>query len=154
MRVYVFEGTPEEIREAVKALPEHHATAQVEVWEEDHAEAEAGPAERTTEGWAGVDLARRALSRRPLSEELQKVLVALYEANLDRVSAPTLQGLIKYSRSQFSGMMGAFGRRLTHTRGYVDPTWFFDREWDQDNGHNTYRLPESVREAMRLEQLV
>ena len=50
--------------------------------------------------------------------------------------------------------MGAFGRRLTHTPGYVEGSWFFDNNWDYHAGCYAYGLPETVREALRREKLV
>ena len=53
------------------------------------------------------------------------------------------------------GQIGALasGRRLANTPGFVLGSWFFDQEWDNETSTNRYGLPESVREAMRLEKL-
>ena len=43
--------------------------------------------------------------------------------------------------------MGAFGRRVGHDVG--GDVCFFDDEWNADPGQKLWRLPPSVREAIR-----
>ena len=157
MRLMVYEGTPEEIRQVVDTLPKlsravsppPEQSAAPEPPDADDTDEE--PAERE---FVSVKVARLMLSRRVLSKQQLQVLRAIYKAHPNKVAAPDLQNLTGYTPSQFAGLMGAFGRRLTHTPGYIEPTWFFDQEWDYENGHNLYGLPETVREAMHLEKLV
>jgi hypothetical protein len=99
-----------------------------------------------------LDLARRVLSRRPLSREQKIVLVSLYRAHPDKLTTLELQRATGYAARQMAGLMGAFGRRLTHTRGYEEGDRFFDWVWNDDGWH--YGLPDSVREAMEFEKLV
>ena len=93
------------------------------------------------------------LKRRSLSDEQLLVLKTLYNSE-EPVLATELQSALSYSTRQFSGLMGAFGRRLTHTDGYEPHTWFFVQEWQVDEGCNAYALPPSVREALEKEALV
>jgi hypothetical protein len=98
-----------------------------------------------------VEVARRVISRRPLSKEQKIVLVGLYKAHPDKLSTSALQEATGYSARQLAGLMGAFGRRLTHTPGYEDGDNMFDWVWADDGWH--YGLPSSVRTAMELEKL-
>ena len=82
------------------------------------------------------------------------MLRALYSAHPGMVLATTLAQQVGYTRSQFAGLMGAFGRRVSHTEGYDGDAWFFEQQWNRGAGCCEYGLPETVREAMRLEQLV
>jgi hypothetical protein len=50
--------------------------------------------------------------------------------------------------------MGAFGRRMSHTDNYEQGAYFFDFRWNHETDAWDYRLPETVREALRLEKLV
>ncbi len=82
------------------------------------------------------------------------MLRAIYAAHPDRISSAELVKKIGYRHQQFVGLMGAFGNRFSKTEGHVDGSWFFDVEWDPATGSNYYKLPETVREALRLEGVV
>lgn len=94
------------------------------------------------------EVAHRVLTRIGLSKEQRTVLKVLSDAGDAWTLASKLQTATGYSPGQFAGLMGAFGRRLTHTKGYVGGSGFFDQEWDHDHGCYRYRLPPSVREAV------
>lgn len=160
MRVYVVEGTPEEIREAVPGLAtavdgqvttvrtaaptaESHATVEGEEDEEEDEE----------QAYVSVDVAREVLTRRKLHDTQKNMLRAIYKAHPGQISAVDLQALLSQNTAQFRGFMGAWGRRYTHTEGFVQGEWFFDQEWDYEQACYLYRLPESVRQAMKLEKL-
>jgi predicted transcriptional regulator with HTH domain len=98
-----------------------------------------------------TEVARRVFKRRPLSKEQKRVLLLLVKAYPDWMSATELQTAIDYSPAQFAGLMGAYGRRLSHTDGYVNGSWLFDAEWNYENKCYDYRLPETVRKAIDLE---
>ncbi len=83
----------------------------------------------------------------------KKVLAALYKAHPAKIPAPKLQELVSYSPAQFAGLMGAFGRRVARTAGYVKNSHFFDTVWDDEKGCYLYGLPESVMEAIGQEKL-
>ena len=59
-----------------------------------------------------------------------------------------------YGSSQYAGMMGAFGRRRAKTEGYDSETEFFEWKWDDDERTWYCRLPDTVREALTLEELI
>jgi hypothetical protein len=75
--------------------------------------------------YVSVVIARAVLKRRKLSREQLLLLRTIYAAHLGTVLATDLGTKIGYSRSQFAGLMGAFGRRVSHTDGYADETSFF-----------------------------
>lgn len=151
MKMYVFEGTPDEIQKVVQSMEPMTAAGQAPVETE----------ERTVEGdfdgetkFVEIDFARRALSRLKLSDPFKATMKALSEAYPEWVPILELHKASKYSSAQFAGLMGAFGRRLSHTKGYNEESHFFDYDWDDATGAWRYRLPESVHEALRLENLL
>jgi hypothetical protein len=153
MKVTIVEGTPQEIAEIFPYLNMRQAAATtppVAV----AAPQRSGTTEDDEPQYVTVEVARRVLSRRPLSKEQLLLLRELYNAYPSTVSGIDLQAKLGYIRPQFTGLMGAMGRRFTHTEGFVKGTWFFQQEWDHKATTNRYGLPETVREAMRLEKLV
>ncbi|MFM7379344.1 MAG: hypothetical protein ACKO1O_14645 [Erythrobacter sp.] len=95
------------------------------------------------------EVAYLALTRLQLAPKIQGVMKALYEADDKWVSARELQRLIDYTPSQFAGLMGAFGRRLTNTPGFVEGTSFFEWRWDDGSSCYFYRLLPATRNAVR-----
>lgn len=159
MRVYVVEGTPDEIREAIPGLA-MAVDGQIATMPAPAPIAAAHGVEAAEEGeddeeqaFVSVDVAREVLTRRKLHDSQKSMLLAIYNAHPGQISAIDLQALLSQSTAQFRGFMGAWGRRYTHTDGFVEGEWFFDQEWDDEQACYLYRLPESVREAMELENL-
>lgn len=101
-----------------------------------------------------TEVAQKVFSRRPLSKEQTAVLTTLAEAHPNWVPAGKLHVATGYSPAQFAGLMGAFGRRFSHTEGYVMDTWLFDAEWNYDTNSYDYRLPDTVLEAMKAEKMI
>ena len=149
------EGTPEELSQAFPNLMRSAAMP-------SDARADAPPEAPADAPWptlkhrpdVTVDFARKVLTRRPLSPEQRLVLVTLYEAFPSWVAIADLQAKVKYKPSQFTGLMGAFGRRIATTAGLVTGSRFFVQEWDPKAKAQRYSLAGSVAEAMRLEKLV
>jgi hypothetical protein len=161
MRVYVVEGTPEEIREAIPGLATAVEgqittvpTAAPTAVSRTAVEAEEGEEEDEEQAYVSVDVAREVLTRRKLHDSQKKMLRAIYKAHPGQISAIDLQALLSQNTAQFRGFMGAWGRRYSHTEGFVEGEWFFDQDWDDEQACYLYGLPESVREAMKLEKLV
>jgi hypothetical protein len=153
MKLIIVEGTPQEIAEAFPDINMGSATIR--------STSAASPAVANSEpigadgiSYVSIDIARKVLSRRNLSKQQLQVLRAIYKAYPGTISGTALQTLINYTRPQFSGLMGAFGRRLSHTEGCPAGASFFEQDWDYNADTYVYGLPESVREAMRLEKLV
>jgi hypothetical protein len=99
-------------------------------------------------------VAARALNRLKLSPAQVKMLRKLYESGDKWVLATELHRAVGYSASQFAGLMGAFGRRVVYTPGYVVDSSFFEIDWDYDINCYRYRLPASVRKAVEKLNLV
>ena len=154
MKVTIFEGTPQEIAAVFPGLGSSGASAVV-------ISEGAPPAQPVAEDasagssikYVSLQLAKDVLMRRRLAPEQRLVLKTLYDQPTRMVSALELQKVLKYTRPQFSGLMGAFGRRLANTPGHASE-WFFRQEWDYSSACYVYSLPETVREAMRQEGLV
>lgn len=154
MKVFVLEGTPEEILTALPQLREVNTSSPAALAVRSPAEAATETDDGSQEGYVTTRVARRVLSRRSLKPVQRQVLEALYRSHPEQLLASELQELTGYTASQFAGLMGAFGRRVTHTKGYEDGDYFFLQEWDHEAGCMRYGLPESVREAMKLEQII
>jgi hypothetical protein len=148
----VFEGTLEEIKALQREMMSSGGQA-LAVALTPHPE-NLQPGLTPGRQFASADLAFRVLTRRPLSLEQRAVIAAIYNSHPDGILATELQAKIGYSTSQFAGLMGALGRRLVNTQGYVDYTWFVDNQWEAEHGCNRYRFPESVREAIEKADLV
>src|SRR5437762_10183134 len=137
---YEFEGTVEELAALKRALETEKPSG-------------AGSAtiayrSHSIAGFVDDEKALEIITRRRLSKEQILVLTTLYRAQDRWTSAADLQRALKYNTSQFAGLMGAFGRRVSFTTGVGDRK-FFDQEWDSERGCNLYRLPESVRTAVK-----
>lgn len=98
--------------------------------------------------YVSSDVAFRALTRIKLGKETKAVLNRIYKAGDAWTPATLLQEEITYSPNQFAGLMGAFGRRLVNTPGYVLHSAFFEQEWDGERSCYLYRLPPTVRAAV------
>lgn len=104
--------------------------------------------------FVSADVAFRALTRIKLGKETKTILRLLHAAGDAWTAAEVLQKAIGYKPSQFAGLMGAFGRRLVNTPGYVMDSAFFEQEWDAERSCYIYRLPPSSREAVEKARLV
>jgi hypothetical protein len=141
----VVEGSPEEI-------------AQYEAFSRLH---NAGGGDASDDGspevdWEFVssDVGFRALTRIKLGKESKAVLNQLHSAGDKWTSAKELQQLVNYSPSQFAGLMGAFGRRVSNTLGYVRDSSFFQYDWDSNQSCYLYRLPPSSRAAIEKARIL
>ena len=157
MNIHIrIEGTPAELSDVLRALPGTAMvhTAAVELTDEVVDSSTTSESSEEASRFVTTGFARRALKRLKLSKPMKKVMRALYEAETERLPLATLQEVAGYTPAQFAGMMGAFHRRLVNTEGYDSDVKFFEYDWEEDGETWTYRLPETVREALALEQLV
>lgn len=159
MKMFVFEGTPAQLAEMAKsmgasalAISSAQPSTPEKATPEDDAEKEAQDDEGIL--FVTTEFARKVINRRALSKEQRKLLVTLGNASPAWSLATKLQSILGYSPAQFAGMMGAFGRRVTHTPHYVNDSWFFDQEWVVDEGCYKYRLPETVIAALKAEKFI
>lgn len=150
VKLMLIEGTPEEVLSVAKGLEVGGASSPSEATPAAPT-ADVAPGERV---FVSTDVARKVLNRRPLSHEQKTVLTILAKRHPGWVPAAELQAAIGYTTAQFAGLMGAFGRRFTHTEGFVQGSWLFDAEWNYDKGAYDYRLPDTVLEAMKAEKLI
>ena len=104
--------------------------------------------------FVSAEVGFRALTRIKLAPKTKAVLKKLYENGDKWTSAKRLQELVEYSPAQFAGLMGAFGRRVANTRGYVRDSSFFEYDWSDEESCYFYRLPPSSREAVERARLV
>lgn len=149
----IIEGTAEEIAQYEAFLRFHSGVHKGEgALESDGAQ----PTEFGEVDWEYVstDVAFRALTRIKLGKETKTVIAKVYEGGDKWTSATSLQRATGYSPSQFAGLMGAFGRRLVNTAGYVLHSAFFEQEWDAEHSCYIYRLPPSVRAAVEKARVV
>ena len=155
MRMYVLEGTAEEIREVFPTLQLTTEGTAVSAKLPDGTSPSTMPSEESEEPrrFVSVAFARRVLTRRRLSGPLTAMLKALNESYPEWVTTAAIYDATGYTPAQFAGLMGAFGRRTSHTEGYDDQAHFFDYRWNDETGAWDYRLPDTVREALRLENL-
>lgn len=104
---------------------------------------------REDERFASEKIAFRALNRRPLSGAQRTLFRTLLEAYPDWTSATKLQEATEYSPNQLGGLLGATGRRLSQTQGYVAGSSMVEWMWDSDDNEYHYRLPPSVYAAVQ-----
>ncbi len=146
-KLTIIEGSAEEVVAIANGLDSSVAATTTAV---------APPAELDPEDkiFVSVEVARKVFSRRPLSAEQKAVVTTLAKAYPAWTPASDLHAATGYSPAQFAGLMGAFGRRFTHTDGYVLNSWLFDAEWNYEKGAYEYKLPETVYEAAKAEGLI
>lgn len=154
LTVYQFEGTADEIARIHRDIAIKGGDLSLIARESPARDVTAAKGAAETDVFVSTKVARLALTRRPLSSPQRQLLLALYTAHQRWQLASDLQTKIGYSPSQFAGLMGAFGRRVAFTAGYSVGSCFFEQEWDDLAACNKYRLPEPVREAMRMSRLV
>ena len=138
MRAFVFEGTSDEIGSVMAQLLAVGAYKPASKPKGTSSEAE----------YVTVDFARRFLTREPpLPSNLARVLAMCAEAPKDGALRSDLRKAIGFDAQQFSGLMGALGKRVAKTEGY-DDTWFIWNEWDDEAEDYRYHVAVSVIEAM------
>ncbi len=154
MKMFVFEGTSEEITKVFRTLQPTDAETAAAVGLPEEASSSATPSEASDEETppVSVQFARRVLTRRRLSDRQKAMLQTLYEAHPEWLPAATLHKATDCTPAQFAGVVGATGRRVARTAGYNGQA-LIEGEWNDETGWK-YRIPDAVREALRLEGLV
>ncbi|MFN7029387.1 MAG: hypothetical protein ACK4PC_08470 [Sphingopyxis sp.] len=148
----VIEGTAEELAQ-YEAFSRFHGPSG------DSSKAQSFDAQLSDPGdvdweFVSTDVAFRALTRIKLGAETKAVIRKIYDGGDSWTPASVLQKEIGYSANQFAGLMGAFGRRLVNTPGFVLHSAFFEQEWDDGRSCFLYRLPPSVRPAVEKARIV
>jgi hypothetical protein len=62
--------------------------------------------------------------------------------------ASEIQEKMSWNGTQFGGVLGGLGRRLTATKGYKSGFVLWNWKWDDDEGEYAYRLPDAVLSAL------
>ncbi|HYI48956.1 MAG TPA: hypothetical protein VEX35_10875 [Allosphingosinicella sp.] len=137
------EGTPEEVAKLLelmsRASPASNTSSPVKA--------------QGASPFVSEDVAYNVLTRRELAGVYAKMLQKLDQAGDAWTTAPELQDALGLTTREFAGILGAFGRRLSHTEG-AGTRSFFDQYWDHGQGYNLYRLPPCVRAALRRAGIV
>lgn len=143
---FEIEGTPDEIAALLRARqaePPSSSTVSMLMG----AEQKVSPGD--DERFASEKIAFRALRRLPLSVAQRALLKALLEAYPNWTKASDLHAATNYNANQFGGLLGALGRRLSQTDGYVRDSALIEWMWDTDENEYLYRLPPPVLSAVR-----
>ena len=132
------DGTPEEIAALIRELPMGMSIAT-----QPHSSA---VPERK---FVSEEVAFKVLKRRPLSIEQSAALSLMRKNHPNWTLAFDLQKATNYAPNQLAGLLGALGKRVGSTEGYVKNTAFLDQEWDYEKDCYRYRLPEGVLAAVK-----
>src|SRR5580658_6355767 len=108
MKMYVFEGSPEELSKMFPNVGLNQSLVTV-VPSETVTIRTSDPRQVT------VEEAVLILTRRHLSDNLRTILIALYEAGEKRLTSDDLKKISGLNSDQFRGVFGAFGRRVANT---------------------------------------
>ena len=141
----VCKGTLEEIAAIIEAV-QAARTVQTTVQRTDQRETPGEPAK-----FVSVEIMRRALTRRPLTENTRIMLKTFCEAEeAERyVSRSTLCEATGLTLAQLNGVLGKFGARIIGTNGYDGTSSYLEYGRNELTGEGTYRLPEALREVVR-----
>lgn len=151
MKVMLFDGTPEEILAVFPHLKNSPAPTIIPSTASTNGASDSAEAESN---YVSLRVARKVLTRRRLNPTQAIVLKEIYRAHPELVLATDLHEKTSYTPAQFAGLMGAIGRRVSHTEGYMDGDLFFIQEWNEEADCWAYGLPSSVREALENEKLI
>lgn len=152
MKMYVVEGTPDEISAVMHTMGSApNADSASARSRRRFVETEELEDEEENETFVTTEFARAALTRIPLSKPFRAVLAGLKKAHPEMVAVSELHEISQYDPSQFAGLMGAFGRRMKHTDGYDPEALFFTSDWDEEAEAWRYGLAATVVEALDLE---
>jgi len=145
MKALILDGTPEEIVRAYQGLGINQPAAPISTEPPI-----AGPVINDGERhYISLQSAKLFLTRRKLSPEQLALFKHLYSHHPDLVPAADLQKVTKYTPAQFSGLMGALGRRMWHTPGVEEGVVTDLFKWDGQSGQYRYGLPDSLYQALR-----
>ena len=148
MKMYVFEGTPEEIAKVAGSMNLGKTWIKDDITKSSGNGVSRFPKSDESPGkFVTEDFAVHAMTRLELSQSLFSVLKKLFDTKTGFVSSDELYTASQYTPPQFAGMMGAFGRRMFHTKNYDEEAHFWD--WQEaSDGSWEYRLPTTVRNAI------
>ncbi len=138
------EGTPQEIAQFIETLGiAGKAGAELAV-----APSNTDSAASEDEEGITADFAYRTLRRLPLSQMQKSLLLSLRHTYPEWVCASAIQSEMGWTGTQFGGVLGGLGRRLTATKGYKAGYLLWQWKWNDDEGEYTYRLSDGVVAAI------
>jgi hypothetical protein len=145
MKMTTYEGTAEEILYVQQRLVRDGAIAIISPADPEQVE------RPNAVKYPNVDVARDFLRRRPLSKDQLTFFRALYKAHPAKVHANDLRKAMNHSKpNELTGVLGALGRRFANTDG--DGEEFMT--WETTEEGTSYGLPDTVRQALKVEGLV
>jgi hypothetical protein len=145
MRVILFEGTQAEFAEVKQHFA--HALAIPVAAEPKFRESEAKSISPETLSSEKIcDVIVDLFTRRPLPESMVQIFEALFK-DREGLSSRRLIEMLGITSSQFAGVMGAFGRRISHTEGWPENLQLAENYWVQGERH--YRLTPIMVELLR-----
>lgn len=139
MEAIFLRGTQQEVSEALAKLRSESSSdvsATVLVNEQGGKEAN-----DQAPGAMSEQFAYRVLTRIPLVDSMENVMETISNAYPAKVPAGDLEKASNMFGRRFTGMMGAFGRRVAHTDGYPDGTFYFVQRWEGKEYHYTFSEP-------------
>ena len=153
MKLAVFEGTPEEIKDIWESMNPTNVALPPDAVPVPSAVSEGiGGSEGGDGETASLEFCRAVIGRRHLPDSQRKVLLALYAAYPDKMTAEEIADELDYQPSQMAGFWGAFYRRVGYTPNRDGDVF----EWTESENSHLYdcRLTENMKRAIELEGLV
>jgi hypothetical protein len=145
MRVILFEGTQAEFAEVKQHFA--HALAVPTAAEPKLHQSEAKSVGSDALSSEKIcDVIVDLFTRRPLPESMVRIFEALFE-DREGLSSKHLIEMLGITSSQFAGVMGAFGRRISHTEGWPENLELAENYWARGERH--YRLTPIMVELLQ-----
>ena len=154
MKMTIYEGTSEEIAKIARAMQSSPAENTLPLVSStmptpsEEPKSIKGVGSNSRNAFISSDIALRAFTRRRLSNTQKKLLRKLMSSSPNWASRDELLEETGYTANQFAGLVGALGRRVSHTQGYVDGTSWIDVRRNDSLSTLEYRLPESTHQAL------
>lgn len=144
MRMYMFDGTPQEIAEVLETTKISMENTVSVKPSPPPSETEDGSTKFVTREFAALVLKRRALT--PWTKALFRKLL---DAHPKWVSTAELCEALECAPERARGVIGGFAKRMVGTDGYVEKTQFFQYRRNDQSGTWDYRLSDTACEALQ-----
>ena len=144
MRMYMFDGTPQEIAEVLETMKISLENTVSVKPSPTPSETEGGSTKFVTREFASLVLKRRALT--PWTKAMFRKLL---DAHPGWVSIAELCEALGCTPETARGVIGGFGTRMVRTDGYVEERQFFQFQWNDQSEAWDYRLSDTACEALQ-----
>ena len=146
MRMYMFEGTSQEIAEVLETtkISMENTVLVKPSSPPTPSETEGGSSKFVTREFASLVLKRRALT--PLTKAMFRKLL---DAHPEWVSTAELCEAVECAPETARGVIGGFTTRMVRTDGYVEKTQFFQFLWNDQSETWAFRLSDTACEALQ-----